>query len=153
MTRYPDESDTLLLYNLLRTQSAVSPYIDRGLRELSLTGAQFNALIVLRDAGDEGMSLSDLGRQLVVSKANVTGLIDRLERDGLAVREGHADRRVTLARLTPEGEALLTAALPRHRELLTELLGDLTTKEKQQLIGLLTKLRRTVRENTKGGPE
>jgi MarR family 2-MHQ and catechol resistance regulon transcriptional repressor len=144
--RIPSETDTLLVYNVLRTYKVLTPYIDRGLRDLNLTGAQLNTLLALRDAAPEGLPMSEIGRHLVVTKANVTGLIDRLERDGLAQRESHNDRRVTLIRLTEKGAALLETALPRHRQLLAELLGDLTTTEKELLIGLLTRLRRGLRE-------
>jgi MarR family 2-MHQ and catechol resistance regulon transcriptional repressor len=152
MDQFIGDADALLIYNLLRTLNALSPFIDRGLRELHLTGAQLNALMVLRDAGQEGITLTDLGRRLVVTKANVTGLVDRLERDGLVLRDSHADRRITIARLTPDGEATLTAALPRHREILTELLGELSADEKTQLIGLLTRLRRAIRERSGDAP-
>lgn len=141
-----ENTDALLVYNVLRTHSALTPYIDRGLRELNLTGAQFNALLVLRDAGVEGVPLSEIGRLLVVTKANVTGLIDRLEREGMVQRDSHSDRRVTLAKLTEKGATLLEAALPRHQQLLAELLTGLSVEEKEQLIGLLTRLRRGMRE-------
>ena len=141
--------NALLAYNVMRTHSSLQPFVDRGLRDISLTGAQLNALLVLRDAGEAGMPLSEIGRHLVVTKANVTGLIDRLERDGLVVRDGHSDRRVTLAKLTPKGATLLEAALPRHRQLLAELLDCLTEAEKEQLIALLTRLRRGLRERGK----
>lgn len=141
------DTDALLLYNIVRTHSSLTPYVDRGLRGLNLTGAQFNALIVLRDAGAAGLPLSEIGKRLVVSKANITGLIDRLERESLVQRDSHSDRRVTLAKITDAGTALLGAALPRHRQVLTELLDGLTEPEKQQMIGLLTKLRRGIREN------
>src|SRR5258708_1007483 len=106
------DTDILLAYNVLRTATALHPHIDRGLRELNLTGSQLNALMVLKDAGPEGISLGEIGRALVVTKANVTGLIDRLERNGLVERRvgapargsgSHADRRVTLAKLTKRG--------------------------------------------------
>jgi DNA-binding MarR family transcriptional regulator len=147
----PADRDALVVYHVLRTHSFLSPFIERGLRELSLTGAQLNTLLLLRDAGAEGLPLSEIGRHLVVTKANVTGLIDRLERDGLVQREGHHDRRVTLAKLTDKGAALLEAALPRHRQLLTELLDCLTAGEKEQLIALLTKLRRGLRDKRQEG--
>ncbi|HLK60672.1 MAG TPA: MarR family transcriptional regulator [Chthonomonadaceae bacterium] len=145
------DRDALLVYNVLRTHSALTPYIDRGLRELNLTGAQLNTLLVLRDAGAEGLPLSEIGRHLVVTKANVTGMIDRLEREGLVQRDSHTDRRITLAKLTEKGAALLEEALPRHRQLLSDLLGGLTDAEKEQLIGLLTRLRRGVRETQQAG--
>lgn len=145
------DTDTLLVYNVLRTHNSLSPFIDRGLRELNLTGAQLNTLLVLRDAGNDGLSLGEIGRRLVVTRANVTGLIDRLEREGLVRREGTADRRVTLARITEKGVGLLEAALPHHRQLLAELLDCLTPDEKEQLIALLTRLRRGLREKQKEG--
>ena len=139
------EAEVLLVYNLLRTESSLGPFIDRGLRELHLTGTQLNALLVLRAAGTDGLSLGELGRRLVVTKANVTGLIDRLEREGLVQRDSHSDRRVTLARLTARGTLLLEEALPRHLRLLAGLLECLSSEEKEQLIALLTKLRRGLR--------
>lgn len=145
------DTDALLVYNILRTHSSLSPFIDRGLRDLRLTGAQLNTLLVLREAGPAGLPLTEIGQRLVVTKSNVTGLIDRLEREGLVERDNHPDRRVTLAKLTPRGNALLEAALPRRRQILAELLGGLTAEEKGQLIGLLTKLRRGLREKGKEG--
>jgi MarR family 2-MHQ and catechol resistance regulon transcriptional repressor len=140
-------TDILLAYNLLRTATALNPHIDRGLRELNLTGSQLNALMVLKETGSDGISLSEIGRLLVVTKANVTGLIDRLERDGLVERRTHADRRVTLAALTAKGAELLAEALPRHSDSLSDLLSFLSDEEKSQLIELLTRFRRGLREN------
>jgi Transcriptional regulators len=147
--------DAVLVYNILRTNASLGPDVDRGLRDLHLTGAQFNALLVLRDAGPEGLPLSEIGRLLVVTKANVTGLIDRLERHGLVRRDGGAlpDRRITRACLTEEGAALLETALPHHRKLLSQLLSGLTPPEKMQLITLLTRLRRGLREARAGDSE
>jgi MarR family 2-MHQ and catechol resistance regulon transcriptional repressor len=102
--------------------------------------------MALRDAGPEGLPLGEIGRRLVVTKANVTGLVDRLERDGLVQRDAHADRRVTMARLTAKGLDLLEAAPPRHRELLAAVLGRLKSEDKEMLISLLTQVRRGVRE-------
>jgi MarR family transcriptional regulator, 2-MHQ and catechol-resistance regulon repressor len=146
-------TDALLIYNVVRTHTALAPHIDRGLRELNLTGAQLNALLVLRDAGPEGMPLGEVGRHLVVTKANVTGLMDRLEREGLIRRDTHADRRVTLAKLTEKGTALLEQAIPRRERVLAELLAGLNDAEKEQLIGLLTKLRRGIRASRENQEE
>jgi MarR family transcriptional regulator, 2-MHQ and catechol-resistance regulon repressor len=146
-----DESlDSVLLYNLIRTHSALTPYLDRGLRDVRITGAQLNALLLLREAGESGLALSEIGQRLVVTKANVTGLVDRLEREGLVVRDGHADRRVTVAKLTAKGAEVLAAALPRRQDLLACALGGLTGAEKELLVGLLTRLRRGLRQAGEG---
>jgi MarR family 2-MHQ and catechol resistance regulon transcriptional repressor len=145
----PTDLDMLVAYNVLRTHSHLQPFVNRGLRELNLTAAQLNTLLVLRDIGPEGLPLSELGRRLIVTKANVTGLIDRLEREGLVQRESHTDRRVTLAKLTGKGLAVLEEAVPHHQQLLSHLLDCLTVEEKEQLITLLTKLRRGLRQKQK----
>ena len=80
------DSDVLLAYNVLRSATALKPNIDRGLRELNLTGSQLNALMVLKEDGPEGISLGEIGRSLVVTKANANELLDRLERDGSVER-------------------------------------------------------------------
>jgi len=143
------DTDTLLVYNIVRTHAALSPLVDRGLRGLSLTGAQMNALLVLRGAGPEGLPLGEIGRRLVVTKPNVTGLVDRLERQGLVTRgaANEKDRRVIHARLTDAGRILLEEALPRQRQILADVLDCLAPDEKGQLIALLTRLRRGMRES------
>ncbi len=137
--------DTVLVFNLLRTHSYLSPFIDADLRQQHLTSSQLNALLVLRAAGSEGLLMGEIGEKLVVTKSNVTGLVDRLERDGLVVRAEHRDRRATVVRLTEAGAELLERAAPRHAELLAELTGCLIGEEKQTLVRLLTKLRRELR--------
>jgi MarR family 2-MHQ and catechol resistance regulon transcriptional repressor len=144
--------DTLLVFSLLRTHSHLSPFLDAGLRRQNLTAAQLNALLVLRKAGAKGLLMSQIGRQLVVTKSNVTGLVDRLERQRLVARAEHSDRRATIVRLTPAGARLLERIAPRHARLLSELAGCLSRDEKRTVIRLLSKLRRGLRGRTGGAP-
>jgi MarR family 2-MHQ and catechol resistance regulon transcriptional repressor len=143
--------DTVLVFNLLRTHSYLSPFIDADLRRQRLTAAQFNALLVLRSAGAEGLLMGEIGERLVVTKSNVTGLVDRLERQGLVERGEHRDRRATVVRLTRAGKALLSRAAPRHARLMAELTECFTEEEKRTLVQLLTRLRRELRRRRKGG--
>lgn len=59
---------------------------------------------------DEGLSIGELARAAGVSSRNVTGLVDTLERDGLAqrVQDPH-DRRSVRATITPAGRDWLDA--------------------------------------------
>ncbi|HUW83490.1 MAG TPA: MarR family transcriptional regulator [Phycisphaerae bacterium] len=147
-----DDLDTMLVHNLLRTHSYLSPFIDAGLRRQNLTSAQLNVLLALRSAGCDGLRMGQIGERLVVTRSNVTGLIDRLERQGLVARAAHRDRRATVVRLTDTGEALLERTAPRHAEVLAELTGCFTNDEKQTLIRLLSKLRRELRHRRRGAP-
>jgi DNA-binding MarR family transcriptional regulator len=62
--------------------------LDEGERQLMkhfcLTLTQFWALVHLKD--EEGRSLSELADLLICDKSNVTSLVDRLEKSGLAER-------------------------------------------------------------------
>jgi MarR family 2-MHQ and catechol resistance regulon transcriptional repressor len=141
--------DVMLVYNLLRTHTYLSPFVDAGLREQQLTAAQLNALLVLRTA-DDGMLMGEVGEHLVVTKSNVTGLVHRLERQGLVTRCEHQDRRASVVRLTDAARQLLDRALPGHARSLAELTGCLDPGEKKTLVRLLTKLRAELRRQRKG---
>lgn len=144
-----DGVDAVLVFNLVRTQGYLSPFIDARLREEHLTAAQFNALLVLGAAGANGLLMGEVGERLVVTKSNVTGLVNRLERQGLAVRGEHRDGRVRVVRLTVEGAELLERALPQYERVVGELTGCLKDDEKRTLVRLLTKLRRELRRRKK----
>lgn len=143
--------DALLVHSLLRTQSHLGPFVDASLRPWNLSSSQFNALLVLRAAGPDGLLMGELGRRLVVTKSNVTGLADRLEREGLIARSEHRDRRATVLRLTDKGRALLDSSRTDHAARLAELTSALTDREKRTLIRLLRKLRRALRERGRKG--
>lgn len=141
--------DVMVIYNVVRTAARLAPALDAALRERGLTAAQLNALLVLRHAGGVGLRMGELGQRLVVSKANVTGLIDRLERQGLVERHALADRRATLVRLSPAGRRLVQRARPAHVAALAALTEDLAVDEKEQLVHALGKLRRALRRRRK----
>jgi len=140
-----DDLDTMLVYNLLRTHSHLAPFLDADLRERDLSGAQFNALLLLRKAGRDGLLMNEIGQKLVVTKSNITGLVDRLERQGLVERAEHSDRRATIVRITRAGQLMLDRTGPRHTALLTELTNCLSDREKKTLVRLLSTLRRELR--------
>ncbi|MFI9327781.1 MarR family winged helix-turn-helix transcriptional regulator [Kitasatospora sp. NPDC052868] len=75
-----------------------------------LSAGALDLLARLSVATDEGLSIGDLARAAGVSSRNVTGLVDTLERDGLARRvQDQHDRRSVRARITPAGSDWLEA--------------------------------------------
>lgn len=143
--------EAVLVFNVVRTHSCLAPLIDADLRKRKLTASQFNTLLVLRMAGPKGLLMSEIGQRLVVTRSNVTRLVDGLERQGLIARGEHADRRATLVKLTKAGSKLVGQTLPKHRQRLAELTDCLNKTEKQTLVRLLSKLRRELRQRGKGG--
>lgn len=109
--------------------------------EYGLTPAKLNALICLRAHGDQPMRLSEIGDYLFSTRANVTGLIDGLERDGLVKRTANpGDRRSTLVSLTGKSLSLLAVILPKHFARVHRITSRLSSSEQRQLIALLAKI-------------
>ena len=105
-----------ILVQLLRTADVVWEASRIFFARWDLSPSQFNILNLL-DAHPEGLSQSDLGRQLLTHRSNVTGLIDRLEKRGLVRRKEVAgDRRAYRVVLSPVGTALFHKILPEYRE-------------------------------------
>jgi DNA-binding MarR family transcriptional regulator len=88
-------------------------------QQADLSLRQFSALTLIQE---ESMSLGELARQLHVTPAVVTGLIDRLERRGYVHRTtGTEDRRRVLLSLTEEGRRAYNA-------LEVKLIDDITSR-------------------------
>jgi DNA-binding MarR family transcriptional regulator len=77
----------------------------------------YDVLIALFEAPEHKLRLGDLTQKVVITKSGVTRLLDRLEREGLVVREKSGeDRRGTYAKLTSEGELQLRKAWPVYAQ-------------------------------------
>jgi len=104
-----------------------------------LTIPQFGVLEALAHLGP--MKMCGIGGKLLMSGANVTGVVDRLEKKGLVSRVMDAeDRRTFLIHLTDAGSKLIAEIFPRHAATIERLTGCLTKSEKQTLTALLKKL-------------
>lgn len=100
-----------LWLRMLSTTKLISQEVRRRLRaEFGATLPQFDLMAQLYRESD-GLRLGELSKRTMVTNGNVTGLVERLEIDGMVLRETpHGDRRVTVAKLTAKGEK----AVHRH---------------------------------------
>jgi DNA-binding MarR family transcriptional regulator len=136
-----------LLFSLFYTHEAASTPLARSVGAHGLSLSAFNVLLILSRSDDKGSHFHQLSELLVVSKSNITGLIDCLEKRGLVERvEGSPDRRRRIARITEAGEKLLEAILPDHYAMVREMLGGISDEEKATLNELLAKVRRCVQQ-------
>ena len=102
------------LLQLLRTADAIWDASRTFFQQWDLSPSQFNILNLLHSTHD-GLSQSELGRQLITHRSNVTGLVDRLEARGLVQRkDASADRRAYRVLLTKAGAQLMTQILPHY---------------------------------------
>jgi DNA-binding MarR family transcriptional regulator len=104
------------------------------------TMARFDLLANLQRA--DGQTLVALSRRMLVTAGNLTGLVDRAERDGMVERKPDPrDRRVSRVFLTTKGRQLVTTLLPAHAAHVGDLLSGLQPTERKELRRLLGKLR------------
>jgi DNA-binding MarR family transcriptional regulator len=114
-------------------------------RQFGLTGPQLTVLKILSGIGD--LSLSSLSGRIKARNSTVTGIIDRMEREGLVRRErSEADRRVVLIRLTPEGEKIADEITVEPMEIFRRALGEMPKKDREELFRILVSFQRRVRE-------
>ncbi|HEX3559300.1 MAG TPA: MarR family transcriptional regulator [Pyrinomonadaceae bacterium] len=132
-----------LLVNLIYTYDVIYTRLAREVEREGLSVAAFNVLMILSRCGRDGCPMHELGELLLVSRANVTGLVSCLERRGLVERvASHDDRRVRLVRLTKAGARRLEKILPRHYSVVRDTLEGMSDGAKADLCKLLTRLRR-----------
>jgi DNA-binding MarR family transcriptional regulator len=118
--------------------------------ELSL--ARFDLLMQL--LREDGQTLAQLSRRMLVTAGNLTGLVDRAERDNIVERRPDpSDRRLTRVVLTVRGRKLADRAVARHAELAEEILGPLDARDREELRRLLGRMREALDEHLGGTPE
>ena len=87
--------------------------------------AEYSALALLAEAGPQGMSISELAEQRLMSSSGFSRLADRLEGRGLIQRRRSTrDGRSFEAVLTAAGRALLRKAWRQHYGDVHELFVD-----------------------------
>ncbi|MFZ5639496.1 MAG: MarR family winged helix-turn-helix transcriptional regulator [Bacillota bacterium] len=131
----------LTLYELTSFHDAMEDAFDVHFARYGLSGPKFKVLINLYMAGDRGLIQSELGTKMQVSRANITGLVERLEKEGLVVRNNDpSDKRVFRVCLTNRAFALMHVFLPVHNDFMNKIVSALDRNEKEVLISLLKKL-------------
>lgn len=111
--------------NIVRTASLLSLKGSDLFRQFGLTEAQFNVLFCLKYK-EKVWTQSDLGKRLVVTRASVTSVLDKLESKGLVARQAvEGNRRIYHIDLTPSGRALIDEVEPLYRRDIHDVMGDL----------------------------
>ena len=114
-------------------------------RRADLTGPQLTVVKLLEQIG--GLSLSELSEKIRAQNSTVTGIIDRMEREGLVLRErSKEDRRVVYIKLTPKGRELAQEIPVEPMEIFKGALESLSQQEVRDLMRISTKLARRVRQ-------
>lgn len=119
------DDDELAAYFALRDAgSRLQRAVTKHLHGHGLTEVQFSILARL-GGSEEGVAMTELARDLVITKSGLTYQAGQLEVRGLVSRRSSpGDERSILVHLTAQGAAVLSETLPSHVALVRELFID-----------------------------
>lgn len=114
-------------------------------REVGLTGPQLTVIKLLETFED--LSLSSLSERIRAQNSTVTGIIDRMEREGLVRRErSTTDRRVVHIKLSEKGQELARQVQVEPMEIFRSALLGLSPGDLKDLLRIMNKLQKYVRQ-------
>ncbi|MGV3708996.1 MAG: MarR family winged helix-turn-helix transcriptional regulator [Gemmatimonas sp.] len=128
---------------LQRAASLSAARVDQAVNTFGLSASQLGVLEVLDERGS--LHQQELVRALGRSKAQMTSIVDTLEKRGAVRRERHAtDRRYMTVHLTETGIALLNEAAPVRAEAIVTLMRELSGDQRSKLARLCRRLIRVL---------
>ena len=133
------------MLNIARTSDQFQNTFGKLFRSFGLTGSQHNVLRILRGEG-RPMRCDEIRRRMIQVVPAMTGLLDRLEKEGFVTRSRcDQDGRVVHVDLTNKARSLLQKIDGPLMDLYEECLGHLSKAELEQLSLLLEKARKSLR--------
>jgi DNA-binding MarR family transcriptional regulator len=141
------QKESLKLWiELLRYSNKLEQIIDNKLRHnYGQNISRFDVLSQLDRAKPEGLTVGELAGQLIASKGNITGLLDRMQKDGLIEKEAKKnDRRSYLVRHTNKGRALFAEMAEKNAQWVETALADIDIEHMKEFAQFLSKSRNSL---------
>lgn len=108
--------------------------------QFGTTLPRFDVMAALARA-DGDLTMGELSQWLLVSNGNVTGVVGRLVKDGLAERRRAKDRRIQYVRLTRVGRRRFEQMATAHENWINQLMQNLSDRDVRSLMQHLNKLK------------
>lgn len=124
---------------LMRSADTVQSILARNTEALGISFSQLGVLEVLHHLGP--FNQKELAGKLLRSSANMTTIIDNLEKRELVSRgPDEKDRRATRVELTAKGRELISQIFPLHVQNIYRMMSVLDSSELETLAALCKKL-------------
>ena len=110
-------------------------------KNYGLTFAQYNVLRILDNSQNGQSTISRISKLMLVSGANMTGIVKRLAKDGFLIKKSVTeDERIKVLEITPKGKQTLNNIGNEKDELLKKYLVDFSDDYKAELKSALKKM-------------
>jgi DNA-binding MarR family transcriptional regulator len=133
-------------FDLRKATRAVSRMYDDFLRDEGLNITQFSVLRLI--CTEKALSISTLGRYMVMDRTSITRALAPLERDNLINSRPGADKRIRMVSVTNKGRKLIEEAEPKWRQAQEALMETVGENRWHAMCTLLRDTTRMVRHRT-----
>ncbi|WP_306004675.1 MarR family winged helix-turn-helix transcriptional regulator [Aquicoccus porphyridii] len=153
-TETPDRKEPLskarlrLWLKLLKASNLIEASLRQKLRaEFGSTLPRFDVMSALYRS-PEGLKMSQISQMLRVSNGNITGIVDKLTEEGLALRVAvPGDRRAHRVRLTDKGHEVFATHAAAHEGWIDAMLAGLDSDDVDGMVRRLDHLSDTMKEH------
>ena len=126
---------------LLQTSAQLMKRYEHFFERYDLSSGRFTVLLVLYQSLEPTLTPTECAERAGVSRGTVSGLLNRLDRQGLIVRTLHPeDGRMISIQLSEAGSQLMKEVLPEYLKWAATLIARLDLAEKDSLRELMVKL-------------
>ena len=133
-----------MFHSFLRSWGLLRQAQDPYFAQFGISASQWGILRVLQRAaikGETELPLKEVSERLLIQPPSVTGVVDRLERQGFVKRSpSKTDLRVRHLSLTPQGQKLMAKVLEGHGQRIQSLFAGLQPHEQETMLGLLKRM-------------
>ncbi|MEP2980247.1 MAG: MarR family transcriptional regulator [Lentilitoribacter sp.] len=118
-------------FNLMRAHRNLFPKIQAELKKNGMKSPLWHEILLkIEEAGQTGITASELLPQLYMSQFNLSRHLSRLEKDGLIVKvQDDKDKRISYLKITDKGKTLNHGIWPIYEKIIQEELKDRFTKD------------------------
>jgi DNA-binding MarR family transcriptional regulator len=131
--------------SLADTYRTIYSRVNSDLRRYGLTPPQYSVLGAIGRSESGGLAMNEIGKKLFVTYADITLIVDNLEKRAYLKRSrGTHDRRIVRVELTRKGRILWRRIRALHRRRVADLMNGLSTNELKELTDFSVKLKENV---------
>ncbi|MDD0851527.1 MarR family transcriptional regulator [Halobacteriovorax sp. GB3] len=132
-----NDTDLDIMVQIFRSVRLLDSMMEKGISEFNIPLAQFNVMGFIYYS-EHPMTVTEIAEKSLVSKANVTGLVKRLESAKL-VKKTHDenDARIRYIHLTAKGMKLIEKVLPRYFDITKDAMSIFSDRDKKKFLGFL----------------
>ena len=137
--KFPPDHTKQIVFSIRRLIQASELYTKELNKKYQVSTAQLNCILTLYEYGP--LPLSQIAKHMMVKSSTVTGVVDRLEKKGIALRiRNSPDRRVITIQLTETGKKLAENAPPPIQQKIIDGLKQTDKNKVEQIVSSLNLL-------------